>query len=101
MVDITVFEKNEFVGGRTTCRVDVGDELNEYTVQIAAKGFHASDKTLVDTVNQLGLTPVMLDGKQDTDLSGRSGDRWAVYVFDFLVVLHLVINDIPLLTLVK
>lgn len=96
MVDITVYEKNDFVGGRTTYTVNVD---GEGTVQIAAKGFHASDKILVDTVNQLGLTPVMLDGRQDTDLSGRSGDRWGVYVFSFLAILHLVVYDIPLLTL--
>lgn len=84
MVDITVYEKNDFVGGRTTCRVNAGDERNDYIVQIAAKGFHASDKILVDTVNELRLTPVMLDGRQDTDLSGRSGERWGVYVFSFI-----------------
>lgn len=86
LVDITVYEKNDFIGGRSTCRVDVQDDQGNdyYTVQIAAKGFHASDKTLVDTVNQLKLTPVMLDGRQDTDLSGRSGERWGVYVFSLL-----------------
>lgn len=73
----------------------------EGTVQIAAKGFHAADKNLVDTVNQLGMTSVMLDGRQDTDLSGRSGDRWGVYVFSFLPILHLVVFDKPLLTLIK
>lgn len=97
MVDITVYEKNDFVGGRTTWRVDAGDERNDYIVQIAAKGFHASDKNLVDTVNQLGLTPVMLDGRQDTDLSGRSGERWGVYVLSFIRILHLM----PLLTLME
>lgn len=75
-MDITVYEKNDYIGGRSTCKVQVDDQ----NVQIAARGFHASNKNLVDTVDELKLTPVMLDGKVDTDLTGRSGDRWGVYV---------------------
>lgn len=76
MVDITVYEKSDYVGGRTTCKIQVDDQV----IQIAARGFHASNKNLVDAVRSLRLAPVMLDGKIDTDLTGRSGNRWGVYV---------------------
>lgn len=77
-MNITIYEKNDYIGGRSTCKVWIDDDQ---PIQIAARGFHASDKNLVDTVKGLGLSPVMLDGKDDTDLTGRSGERWGVYVY--------------------
>lgn len=79
LVDITVYEKSDYVGGRTTCKIKVDDQI----VQIAAKGFHTSNKNLVDAIRGLDLAPVMLDGKDDTSLAGRSGDLWGVYVLCF------------------
>lgn len=79
-MNITVYEKSDYVGGRSTCKIKVNDQV----IQIAARGFHASNKNLVDAVRSLRLTPVMLDGKGNTDLSGRSGDHWGVYVSRFL-----------------
>lgn len=79
LVDITVYEKSDYVGRRTTCKIKVDDQV----VQIAARGFHTSNKNLVDAIRGLNLAPVMLDGKDDTSLAGRSGDHWGVYVLCF------------------
>ncbi|RPB15047.1 FAD/NAD(P)-binding domain-containing protein [Morchella conica CCBAS932] len=78
LVDITIFEKDSHIGGRSTRHISLSDEDGD-TVQISATGFHESNQNLVQITKEVGLKPVWLDGRVDTDLSGRSGERWGVF----------------------